>query len=97
MMLYVHRNHKAYQGRGEWEEAGMEVGKEGDYIPVATLSPPECDSCIKMGSDESHLNVLLIVRDKVTRQCPQTTTVEEKGEPKPYRIEVLLTSLTPYR
>ena len=32
--------------------------------------------------------------DKVTRQCPQTTTFEEKGEPKPYRTEVLsLTSL----
>ena len=32
------------------------------------------DSCIKMGSDESYLNVSLTVRDKVTRQCPQTTT-----------------------
>ena len=21
----------------------MEVGGEGDYIPIATLSPPECD------------------------------------------------------
>ena len=55
--------------------------------------------CVKMGSDESHLNVSLTVRDKVTiRQCPQTTTFEEKGEPK--RIETvvpLLTSLTPYR
>ena len=30
---------------------------------------------IKMGGDESHLNVSLIVRDKVTRQCPQTTKV----------------------
>ena len=36
--------------------------------------------------------------DKVTRQCPQTTTFEEKGEPKWYRTEVLpLTSLTHYR
>ena len=40
------------------------------------------DSCIKMGSYESHFNVSLIERDKVTRQCPQTTTFEEKGEPK---------------
>ena len=55
------------------------------------------DFCIKMGSDESHFNVSLIVRDKVTRQCPQTTTCEEKGEPKQIRTEVhLLTSLTPY-
>ena len=34
------------------------------------------DSCIKMDSDESHFNVSLLVRDKVTRQCPQTTTAE---------------------
>ena len=35
------------------------------------------DSCIKMGSDGSHFNVSLTVRDKakVTRQCPQTTAV----------------------
>ena len=26
------------------------------------------DSCFNMGSDESHFNVSLIVRDKVTRQ-----------------------------
>ena len=38
-------------------------------------------TCIKMGSDESHFNVSLIVKDKVTRPCPQTTTSEEKGEP----------------
>ena len=47
-------------------------------------------TCIKMGSDESHFNVSLTVRDTVTRQCPQTTTFEEKGEPpKRIRTEVL--------
>ena len=46
----------------------MEVGEEGDYIPIATLSRHhQNDSCIKMDSDESHFNVLLIARDKVTR------------------------------
>ena len=55
-------------------------------------------TCIKMGGDESYFHVLLTVRDKATRQCPQTTTFEEKGEPKRIRIEVLqLTILTPYR
>ena len=40
----------------------------------------------------------IIMRDKVTRRCPQTTTFEMKGEPKQIRTEVpLLTSLTPYR
>ena len=59
------------------------------------------DFCIEVDSDESHFNVSLIVRDKVVtvlRQCPQTTTFEEKGEPKQIRTEVpLFTSLTPYR
>ena len=56
------------------------------------------DSCIKMGTDESHFNAALIVRVKVTIQCPPTTIFAEKGQPKRNRIEVfLLTSLTPYR
>ena len=50
----------------------MEVGGEGDYIPVAIPSPQN-DFCIETGSDEGHFNVLLIVRDKVTRPCQQTT------------------------
>ena len=55
------------------------------------------DFCIKMGSDESHFNVSLIVRDKVTRQCPQTTTFEEKGEPKRIRTEIRLLTARPNR
>ena len=38
------------------------------------------DSCIKMGSDESPFNVSLIVRDQITRQCPQATTVLKRKE-----------------
>ena len=73
----------------------MEVGVKGDYYTyrytVTTRMTPAL-------SDESHFNVSLIVRDKVTRQCPQTTIFEEKGEPKRIRTEVpLLTSLTSYR
>ena len=91
MVLNVHRNHLAYQG---WGKGGLGGGGckgvwrwgEREIIPIATLSPPEC-SCVKMGSDESCFNVSLIVRDKVTRDkvtrhCPQTTTLEEKGELK---------------
>ena len=48
-----------------------------------------------MGSDENHFNVSLIVRNKVTRQCPQTTTFEEKGQPKQIRTEVPLTEALP--
>ena len=74
----------------------MEVGREIIYLSL--YCHHQNDFCIKVGSEESHFNVSLIVKDKVTRQCPQTTTFEEKGEPKRIRTEVpLLTSLTPYR
>ena len=80
-----------------WMEGVWRWGKrEIIYLPV--YCHHQNDSCIKVGSDESHFNVSLIVRDKVTRQCPQTTVFEEKGEPKQIRTQVpLLTSLTPYR
>ena len=71
---------------------------ESEIIYLSLHCHHQNDSCIKMGSDESHFNVSLIVRDKVTRQCPQTTIFEEKGELKPIRTKVpMLTSLTPYR
>ena len=43
-MVLVHRNHTyglLGTGRRGGGEGGMEVGGEGDYIPIATLSPPE--------------------------------------------------------
>ena len=65
----------------------MEGGEEGEYIYLSLHCHHQNDL---MGSDESHFNVsLLIVRDKVTRPCPQTTTFEEKGEQKRHRTEVL--------
>ena len=73
----------------------MEVWEEGDYIYLSLQCRHQNDSCFKMGSDESHFNVSLIVRDKVTKQCLQTTTFEDKGEPKRIRTEApLLTSET---
>ena len=92
-MLNVHRNHKACQGRG----VGVEGKREIIYLPLHCHH--QNDSRVKMGNDESHFNVSLILMDKITRQCPQTTTfLEEKGEPKRNRADaLLLTSLTPYR
>ena len=76
---------------------GVKVGK-GVIIYRSLHCHHQNDSCIKMGSDESHFNVSLIVKDKITKQCPQTTTFEWTVEPKRIRTEVpLLTSLTPYR
>ena len=50
------------------------------------------DFCIKMGSNENHFNVSLIVRDTGHK------LFEEMGEPKRNRAQaLLLTSLTSYR
>ena len=42
MVLNVHRNHKAYQGRegggGKWREGTGGMEGEGDYIPIPTAS-----------------------------------------------------------
>ena len=65
--------------RGEGE--GMEGGKR-ETIHLSLHCNHQNDSCIKTGSDESHFNVSLIVMDKVTRPCPQTTTFEKNREPK---------------
>ena len=57
------------------------------------------DFCTKMGSDESHFNVS-VGSDGQSHKTVSTNhnLLEEKGEPKRYRTEVLpLTSLTPYR
>ena len=71
----------------------MEVGG-GRRLFLSLHCHHQNDSCIKMGSDERHFNISLIVR----RQCPETTTFEEKGEPNRIRTAVpLLTSLMPYR
>ena len=81
MVLNVRRNHKAYQGRGE---GGMEVGGEGGLY----LSPHchhQNDSCIKMGSDESHFNVS-VGNDGQGHKTVSTNhnLFEEEGEPKQY-------------
>ena len=43
MVLTVHKKKKNIRliRDGEKGEGCMEVGQEGDYIPTATLSPPE--------------------------------------------------------
>ena len=79
MVVNVHRHHKASKGRGK---GGKGVWRWGQR-EIIYLSPHyhhQNDSCIKMGSGDSHFNVLLIVRDKVTRQRPQTTTFLKRKE-----------------
>ena len=54
-------------GKGVWRWGKMEI------IYISLHCRHQNDSCIKMGGDESHFNVSLIVRDEATRPCPQTT------------------------
>ena len=75
----------------------MEMGKERDYTDTVTTD--QNDSCIKMGSDESHFNVS--VGSEGQNHKTVTTNhnrFEQKREPKRFRTEVLpLTNLPPYR
>ena len=98
-MLNVHRNHKAYWGRGEGGGKGVWRWGKKDIIYLSLHSHHQNDSCIKMGSDESHLNVLVGSDGQIHKTVSTNYKLfEEKGEPKRYRTEVLpLTSLTPYR
>ena len=69
-------------GGGGGGRGGGEGAKGGGGLYLTLHCHRQNDFCIKIGSDESHFNVSLIVRGKVARQCPQTTTCEEKGGPK---------------
>ena len=70
----------------------MKVGEEEDYIYIyqSLHCHHQNDSCIKMDGDESHFSVSLIVKDKVTRHCPQTTFFLDRKdsrsgiEPRPF-------------
>ena len=51
------------------------MGEERD-VHLTLHCHHQNDSYNKMGSDDSHFNVNC--EEKVTRQCPQTTTFEER-------------------
>ena len=86
--------------RSVWAKLQALVWRWGER-EIVYLSPHchhQNDFCIKMGSDESHFNVS-VGSDGQSHRTVSTNhnLFEEKGEPKPYRTEVLpLTSLTPY-
>ena len=69
MVLNVNRNRKAYIVRRDGEKGarGYGGGGRGRLLYLSLHCHHQNDSCIKMGSDESHLNISLTVRDKVTK------------------------------
>ena len=95
MLLYVHRNRRFIRDGENKGEGVWRWGGKREIIYLSLHCHHQNDSCIKMGSDESHFNVSLIVRDTVTRQCPQTTTFEgekkkkKKKRPKRIRTDTL--------
>ena len=58
----------------------MRSGKR-ETVPIAALAVT-ARMTAAMGSEESHLNVLLIVRNKFSRECPQIIIFEDGGEPR---------------
>ena len=75
----------------DWEKGGkagmVTVGGKGRiytyrYTVTTRMTPALRRAVIRT------ILMSLIVRDKVTRTCPQTSTSEEKGEPKRIRTEV---------
>ena len=65
----------------------MEVGEEGESIPIylSLQCHHQNDSSIKMGSEENHFNVSLIVRDSHETVSTNHNLFEQKGEPKSRR------------
>ena len=96
MVLNVHRNHKAYYGTGRrgGGEAVWRCG-EREIIYLSLHCHHQNDSCIKMGSDESHFNLFQYeVMDKVTSVHKLVERKERRSrfEPRSFRLPA-----TPYR
>ena len=66
------------------------MGWKREIIYLSLHCHHQNGSCIKMGSDESHFNVLVGSDGQSHRTVSANHNVfEEKGEPKRYRTEVL--------
>ena len=76
------------RGRAGRGSRGGGRGREIIYLSLHCYY--QNDSCIKMGSDESHFNVS-VGSDGQSHRTMSTNhnLFEEKGEPKRYRTEVL--------
>ena len=78
----------------------MEAGEREIIYLSLQYHHQNYDSCIKMGSDESHFNVSLIVRDShktvSTDQKLWKRKESRSGGFEPPRSFSVLTSLTPY-
>ena len=71
-------------------EKGVWRWGKREFIYLSLHCDHQNDSCIKMGSDESHLNVSVGSEGQShkTESTNHTLFFEEKGEPKQYRTIV---------
>ena len=69
----------------KWRKRETEIpgsggrGRPGIYLTLHCRH--QNDFCVTMGIDENRFNILLIERDKVTRQCPHSTLFDDRGQP----------------
>ena len=103
---------------GEKGEKGVWRWGKREVIYLSLHCHHQNDSCIKMGSDESHFRMIPALRcaamkailmfqqevmDKVTRQCPQTTTFLKRKEsrsgiePRSFRLPAYRLTARPNR
>ena len=76
MVLSGHRNHKGHKLLGTRRRGGGGGGGGEKEIYISLHCHHQNNSCIKMGGDESHVNVSLIVRDKVTNNLYKTVSTD---------------------
>ena len=58
--------------KGVWRWGKREIM----YLSLHCQCHHQNDSCVKMGTDQSHFKCFInIMRDKITGQCPQTTAL----------------------
>ena len=100
-MLTGSRTHKMFRACtiNPFTATACKISGLRDIIYLSLHCHHQNDSCIKMGSDESHFNVSVGSGGQSHKTVSTNHNLfEEKGEPKRYRTEVLpLTSLTSYR
>ena len=72
--------------------------EEGEYIPIAIRCHHQNDSCIKVGSDESHFNVS-VGSDGQSHKTVSTNhnLFEEKGEPRSFHLPAYRLTARPNR
>ena len=90
MVLNVRRNHKALVATVKMGGRGYGGGGRGRVYTYRYTVTTRMTLAFRWAAMRAFFNVPLIVRDKSTRQFPQTTIFEEEGEPKRIQTKVPL-------